>query len=675
LARYPYRILKNAFDRVFRNDLNKNFEDIEADIKSQSARVDNLINEVEQPSEVVDARVDADGHIYPVLKERLDTEQHNTEVELLDHDDRIQQNSDDIAVTNQSLDNLISRIGNNDDLDTTQKATLILAINEINSKANRADQKIDQNHDEVMSQLAQTNEQFNQAKDEISKRVKLKKDILGGQFPEPFRVPVINTDNYFPNQRTPYRILYAEGDTLYAIGGDSTIRKSTDGGDSWEVKGYNNQNVSSSRPFLKSQTGTLLTFASNSRIIRSTDDGTTWNIVHSPRPGTLPLGTQSWDIDEETGYIYYGEYNNAPQTEIILWVSKDDGETWEEFKTFSTTDGPQRISHIHAVQYDHFAKRIVICTGDGTEGTGLWRINKEGTDIEPIVINSMFSDPLDRDIPRSIGIMPFENYIVWAGDTTLNPYVFRMARSEIGKDNPVVERLYRLNGTAWFTCKASDDGNTWIITASQEGATAIDDLVHIYAITDEGETVWEVGTIPSLSGASASALMPLGRPSMHGDTLWMASREMGSDYTWKFRVGYGFGGVNKPDLLPRYRFTQTLNTTGEVTLGPGEEIILGNSLAQTFARRLYIFESSISVTDAGGVSPAYQRLLVRKQGDNEPYFTYSNQSERYTKRLEQGLEIDSVLCNAAERVEFVLKNTHSSVTIKITANITFAWGL
>ena len=89
MARYPYRILKNAFDRVFRNDLNKNFKDIEADIKSQKNRVDNLINEVEQPSEVVDARVDAEGNVYPVLKERLDTEH----AELADH---IQQNSDDL---------------------------------------------------------------------------------------------------------------------------------------------------------------------------------------------------------------------------------------------------------------------------------------------------------------------------------------------------------------------------------------------------------------------------------------------------------------------------------------------------------------------------------------------------------------------------------------------------
>lgn len=79
MARYPYRILKNAFDRIFRNDLNANFKDIEEDIKSQKNRIDNLINEVEQPSEVVDARVDANGVVYPTLKSRLDSHETSDE--------------------------------------------------------------------------------------------------------------------------------------------------------------------------------------------------------------------------------------------------------------------------------------------------------------------------------------------------------------------------------------------------------------------------------------------------------------------------------------------------------------------------------------------------------------------------------------------------------------------
>ncbi|MCY8754840.1 right-handed parallel beta-helix repeat-containing protein [Bacillus haynesii] len=74
MARWPYKQVQTLIGRTFRNDLNKNFVDIEADIKEQKTRVDELINSVEQPSEVVDARTSVSGQTYAVLKDRLDSE-------------------------------------------------------------------------------------------------------------------------------------------------------------------------------------------------------------------------------------------------------------------------------------------------------------------------------------------------------------------------------------------------------------------------------------------------------------------------------------------------------------------------------------------------------------------------------------------------------------------------
>jgi lysophospholipase L1-like esterase len=62
-----YRNLGIDLDRQYRNDLNANFTDVDADVQAQKARVDNLITGTEQPSEVVDARGGA-----ALLRDRLD---------------------------------------------------------------------------------------------------------------------------------------------------------------------------------------------------------------------------------------------------------------------------------------------------------------------------------------------------------------------------------------------------------------------------------------------------------------------------------------------------------------------------------------------------------------------------------------------------------------------------
>jgi hypothetical protein len=62
-----YGTLGSAFDRIFRNTLNKALDDVDVDIKVQKKRVDDLIVGNPQPSEVVDSRGG-----FPVLKDRLD---------------------------------------------------------------------------------------------------------------------------------------------------------------------------------------------------------------------------------------------------------------------------------------------------------------------------------------------------------------------------------------------------------------------------------------------------------------------------------------------------------------------------------------------------------------------------------------------------------------------------
>jgi cell wall-associated NlpC family hydrolase len=107
-----YRLIGTGFDRVFRNNLNTNFDDIDTDIKSQKQRVDDLITGTPQPSEVVDAR----GGM-PVLRDRLDA----TDAQLAETSEGLSQyktkfkefrNTD--GAVNQLIKNALSYIGKPD---------------------------------------------------------------------------------------------------------------------------------------------------------------------------------------------------------------------------------------------------------------------------------------------------------------------------------------------------------------------------------------------------------------------------------------------------------------------------------------------------------------------------------------------------------------------------------
>ncbi|MCA1184735.1 glycoside hydrolase family 55 protein, partial [Bacillus licheniformis] len=110
MAKYPYRKAGTTWDRVFRNNYNQNMADIESDIREtntvidqhkkaktahtsdqiahssgltvaqeievEKARIRNLVLNVDGTNikEVVDARVDRNGTIYPTLRDRLDAD-------------------------------------------------------------------------------------------------------------------------------------------------------------------------------------------------------------------------------------------------------------------------------------------------------------------------------------------------------------------------------------------------------------------------------------------------------------------------------------------------------------------------------------------------------------------------------------------------------------------------
>lgn len=510
--------------------------------------------------------------------------------------------------------------------------------------------------------------------------VPVRKRIHGGVMPEPLRVPALGIQAVYPSEASPYVVCWAEGATLYGYGRESTLRKSTDNGATWAKVGYNAYGFSAYGCFLKLASGTLLNIAGGTppTIQRSTNDGATWTNVHTFRTSTVPLGSQSWCVDPTTGDIYYGEYFTMGTADIAVWRSTDDGATWSILATWPGELTPvgtlNRIRHIHAVQWDHVAERVIVCTGDSTPATGIWRTTADGTGVEAVVTNGMLPAEL-LDAPRSIGVIPFPDYIAWASDSTLSPYLFRMNRAEIGSPTPVVETIYRMNSASWFTCKASADGSRWVVSSSPEGV-GIDKMTHLYAVEDQGETVWELATVPQRDGATTGALQPIGRPEMHGAAFWLAGRFLatGQGPSYKMALGYGSSApLPLPAPLVAVPVVNALSSA-EITVGPGETKVAGFSIAPALGRRLHIFETGILTTDLGGVGAGNAKLRIRRNAAAH-FFETTATSDRYSSRQEMGGSLLTELCTGGDRVEFLIHNVHGTATIKAIINVTYGWGI
>lgn len=510
------------------------------------------------------------------------------------------------------------------------------------------------------------------------------------------RRATFNVDQMYPNSYVDHKIVLAEYSTLWAVGTDSCLRKSTDAGLSWGGRLYypgGLGQLAKSGLFYKTAAGTLLTTfhpfdLSAPKIIRSTDGGTTWSDVVAAQTNVDYLGPTNICQDPVSGHLYLGEYvtvsaATAPTFKIVR--STNDGATWSTFKTFDRS-GANAVRHCHGIQWDPISARVYVVCGDSDIDAGIYRVNAGGTALEPVVLRNQ----VPSDIwPGAVGLMFFPNYIAWGIDQSSDAHLVRMARSEIGQASPLVEKVATLQSTAFYTARVSDD--EWLMTVSNEDGTGgrLDNAMHIYRVSDDASVIDEVLTVPTNRETGFSWIYPVSRPDQANPNgnVWLGSNVPApSDpdpnqrgFQFSARLGWGGMVLPRPDVAGRRPFYQPVTVnSGFVSLVAGEKKVFAVTEVPPRATRLYILETNREQLSGSGFVyvEVYDQTgaAILKMEDGTTNMQWQNRSRRAALTEASAAYIARSAPLAPGRQIRFRMNEILNQPADAVGSITFAWG-
>lgn len=516
-----------------------------------------------------------------------------------------------------------------------------------------------------------------------------------GQNVKNLRRPTLVIDKMFPNAFHDHQIVQVDeaGMKAWAIGQDRRVRTATWTSQNNAADAFGG--VRSSSPdasawaadglFMRTSSGALLMEErdlggfTNVVLLRSTpaSDGLAWTPVLTLDINKRFLGPSSVVEDLNTGYLYAAEYTNVVGTSTaIIHRSTDDGVTWTAWKSMprSETDVAGKIRHWHAAHYDPIEGRVYFAAGDTSADAGIYRVNAAGTDIEPVVLNSDIASP--KPGARAIGIMFFPTHIAWGVDGE-DPHVRRMARSELGTTSPATERIADLNSTAWHVQNAADDGSAWIVsTATEELSTMSDAVSHLYAVTNNGAQVDEVGAVDISHGAlgNGSSLSCLGGNNGGGDVFWLRVHGYQqypnvtySAFQMRCRLAWGTSQFIRPDVRPREYVAESRN--GSASLAISGTSTFAHTRAPFRTRQLSIKNLGVKRTAGTGTVA----LQIYNTTTSSVIATFTGQTWRCDNLADTTEYYNRFMITAGNQIEFRLVETGGTATADALGFVEFGW--
>lgn len=485
---------------------------------------------------------------------------------------------------------------------------------------------------------------------------------------EQLRTPTLTYEKRYPSTRQPYHVVWVDGDTVYgASRHDRSIHKSTDGGLTWTEQATFEHRAGVKGCFLKLPgSGTLLSYDGD-EIFRSADDGESWSQVRSLRTDTELMGVGSWTFDPTNDDVYYGEYGTSGLNHRV-YRSTDDGETWNNYHEFDSST----LRHIHALEYDDVSDYIYIMTGDTESDAGIYRTDGNGT-VEPVYVNSQSESGYAA---RSIGMMFFDDYLAWGTDSPEDPFLYRLPRSEIGASNPTEEKIYRLNSVMWWACEAAPNRDAYIISAGNEGGEKLDSVSHLYYVTDEGQTIHEVASLPIGDENNHAAAGPVGSQRLYDDTLWLRSFQMEPEWQTKVKVAQS-GTEAFPSFAQEQETHPSITwqtvSSGEMTISPSSTETFFETRPAGHANTDAFYIYNMGISELSGSGNGRLRVYENTSGGLDQLHNIGDLDHRNAKGKQRRNYLYKHDIANDSTVDIRLNNTDSSNDITVNGFITFGW--
>jgi hypothetical protein len=517
------------------------------------------------------------------------------------------------------------------------------------------------------------------------------------------RKAVFLVDQIAPNANYSHKVIWAEGDTMWSYGQDFSLRKSTNKGRTWGAALSNSLGSAiwaKYDMFFKTAAGTLITTSHPSdlsapKVIRSLD-GITWADVIPAKTSVDYLGVTSICQAPVTGYLYIAEYVTATAAVKATWEvlrSTDDGATWATFRTFQRDAAAYpttAVRHGHSVQWDQFSQRVHFLTGDAEAAAGVYRVNAGGTDVEKVVLNG---ETQGGNLATAVGIMFFPNYLAWGMDQTSDSWLLRMNRDQIGAATTAsVEKIGRVQSTAWYTCRVAADGTEWLMSVSNETSVGrVDAAVHIYRVADDAATMDEVLTLPTPNDTTFARAHPIGTPLQTGAPagyVWLgtnttmpftSSSNLARGQQFAGILGWGGQALQQTSSVRLPYGAPTTQSSGQIALAALETKYFGATEAPIGATRLYIIDAGATPFAGAGVPniTVYDQTgaAVLKAEDGTTLLQWQNRSVRAAKNQGSAPYVfRSAQLAPGRQIRFsVVEGANQPVTAG-TAYVTYAWG-